>query len=119
MKKMFSLSALLVCSVLVCLAAGASLSGEWSGTLRTGDGNEYPLLYNFKVDGDKLTGTARGPHGDLPITDGEVHGASFTFDVKLDKLHLLHTGKFYPDSVSLNIESDDAQAHTTLVRVNK
>lgn len=116
MKKMFFLSALLVSSVAFCLAATAVLNGKWSGTLKTDDGTEYPLLYNFKVDGDKLTGTVRGPHGDLPLTDGEVHGTTFSFDVDLDKMHLLHIGKFYPDSVSMDIESGDDKAHTTLVR---
>jgi hypothetical protein len=116
MKKLFLMPILLVCSIAVCLAAGANMNGAWYGTLKTDDGNEYPLQYNFKVDGDKLTGTAKGPHGDLPITDGEIHGADFTFEVTLGKMDLLHSGKIYPDSVSLNIEADDAKAHTVLTR---
>jgi len=119
MKKMFFMLALLICSVVVCLAAEVNMNGAWYGTLKTDDGNEYPLQYHFKIDGDKLTGTAKGPNGDLPITDGEVHGANFTFFVALDKMQLLHSGKFYPDSVSLNIESGDAKAHTTLKRSDR
>jgi hypothetical protein len=118
MKKMFSLS-ILLCCVAVCFATTANLNGEWSGTLKTDDGSEYPLLYNFKVDGDKLTGTVKGPHGDLPIIDGEVHGANFDFDVDLNKMHLLHSGKFCADSVSLDIETGDNKAHTTLIRADK
>jgi len=116
MKKMFSLSLMLLCCIFVCFAATTSLNGPWYGTLKTDDGNEYPLTYNFKIDGDKLTGTAKGPHGDLPIVDGELHGTDFVFTVKLDKMELLHSGKFYPDSVSLNIECDDSKAHTVLMR---
>jgi hypothetical protein len=116
MKKMFSLSALLLGCFFVCLAANTGLNGEWTGKLKTDDGNEYPLVYHFTVNGDKLTGTVKGPHGDLPLIDGEVHGDDFTFDVTLEKMHILHSGTFYPDSVSLDLESGDAKAHTTLLR---
>jgi hypothetical protein len=115
MKKLFFLLMLLICSYFVCLAAGINMDGAWYGTLKVDD-NQYPLQYNFKVDGDKLTGTAKGPDGDLPITDGEIHGTDFTFAVTLQKLYLVHSGKIYPDSISLNIESGDTKAHATLTR---
>ncbi|SDS39775.1 hypothetical protein SAMN05216490_1081 [Mucilaginibacter mallensis] len=116
MKKMFFLSAMFICSIAVCLAATVSLNGSWYGTLKTDDGTEYPLQYNFKVDGDKLTGTAKGPHGDLPILDGKVNGNDFSFSVTLEKMYLEHSGKIYPDSISLNIEAGDNKAHTVLKR---
>jgi len=115
MKKAFLLS-ILLCFVLVGLAATTALNGQWVGTLKTDDGNEYPLNYTFKVDGDKLTGTVRGPHGDLQINDGQIHGAIFSFDVSLDKMLLVHTGKIYPDSIGLDIECDETKAHTVLKR---
>jgi len=115
MKKAFLLS-ILLCFVLVGLAATTALNGQWIGTLKTGDGNEYPLNYTFKVDGDKLTGTVRGPHGDLQINDGQIHGNVFSFDVSLDKMLLVHTGKIYPDSIGLDIECDETKAHTVLKR---
>lgn len=119
MKKLFFLLALLVCSYFACLAAAIGMNGAWYGTLKIDDGTQYPLRYNFKVDGDKLTGTAKGPTGLLQITDGEVHGNDFTFAVQLQKLYLIHSGKIYPDSISLNIESGDNKAHVTLLRSNK
>ena len=115
MKKAFLLS-IMLCFVLVTLATTTALNGQWIGTLKTGDGNEYPLQYNFKVEGDKLTGTVRGPHGDLQINDGQIHGTVFSFDVSLDKMLLVHTGKIYPDSIGLDIECDENKAHTVLKR---
>jgi hypothetical protein len=115
MKKLFLLSVLL-CFVLVGLAATTVLNGQWMGTLKTDDGNVYPLQYNFKVEGDKLTGTVRGPHGDIPINDGQIHGAVFSFDVLLHKMLLVHTGKIYADSIGLDIECDETKAHTVLKR---
>ena len=117
MKKLFFLSTLLIRSYFVCLAANFNMNGAWYGTLKVDDA-QYPLQYNFKVDGDKLTGTAKGPTGDLPITDGEIHGTDFTFAVQLQKMYLVHSGKIYTDSISLNIESGDAKAHATLMRNN-
>lgn len=119
MKKSFFLLMLLICSYIACLAASIGMNGAWYGTLKIDDGTQYPLQYNFKVDGDKLTGTAKGPTGDLQITDGEVHGNDFTFAVQLQKLYLIHSGRIYPDSISLNIESGDSKAHVTLMRSNK
>jgi len=115
MKKAFLLS-ILLCFVLVTLAATTALNGQWIGTLKTDDGNEYPLNYTFKVNGDKLTGTVRGPNGDLQINDGQIHGTVFSFDVSLDKMLLVHTGKIYPDSIGLDIECDETKAHTVLKR---
>jgi len=116
MKKMFALSTLMLFCIAACFAAVTNLNGQWVGTLTTDDGTQYPLNYNFKIAGDKLTGTVKGPNGDLPLIDGEVHGSDFSFTVNLMKMHLLHTGKFYADSVSMNIESDDAKVHTVLTR---
>lgn len=116
MKKQFFLLALLLCSFIVCFAASINMNGVWSGTLKIEDGTQYPLQYNFTVDGDKLTGTAKGPTGDLTITDGEIHGNDFTFAVTLQKMYLVHSGRIYPDSISLNIESGDSKAHVTLMR---
>lgn len=116
MKKMFSLSLMLLGCIFVCFAATANLNGQWYGTLKTDDGIDYPLTYNFKIDGDKLTGTAKGPNGDLLIRDGELHGSTFSFSVTLNKMQILHTGKFYADSVSLDLECQDKEAHTVLKR---
>jgi len=116
MKKLFSLSLILLCCVFAAFAASASLNGEWHGTLKVDDDTQYPLQYDFKVEGNKLTGTAKGPTGDLPIVNGELHGSDFTFTVTLQKMTLVHSGKFYPDSVSLDIACQDKEAHTVLTR---
>ena len=54
---------------MVCLAAIADLNGKWAGKLVYND-TEYPLLYDLKVDGDKLTGTALTTEGTTQITEG-------------------------------------------------
>lgn len=116
MKRTFLTTALLICCFLASFAAIADFSGMWTGTLKTDTGEVYLLLYNFKVDGDKLTGTAKTPKGDLPIDDGKITGTDFKFTVTLGDMEIEHTGKFYDDSVSVDIAADGAKAHTTLLR---
>jgi hypothetical protein len=73
-------------------------------------------LYNFKIDGDQLTGTAKTPKGDMPINDGKLSGSSFTFNVVVNNMEIDHSGKFYGDSVGVDISLGDIKSHATLLR---
>jgi len=70
--------------VLASAALAADITGDWSGTMAMGD-NQVTLTYNFKQDGNKLTGTVTTPHGDpLPLVDGKVDGDKVSFAVNVD-----------------------------------
>jgi len=62
-KKLFNPLAL-ACCFLVLMAVFADLNGKWTGVIRTPDGNDVQVVYNFKVNGDTLTGTAESPAGE-------------------------------------------------------
>jgi hypothetical protein len=109
-------TALLMCCFFTGFETIESLNGRWTGLLKTDQGDEYPLLYNFKIEGDQLTGTAKTPKGDMPINDGKVSGNSFTFNVVVNNMEIDHSGKFYGDSVGVDISLGDARSHATLVR---
>ncbi|MBB3968810.1 glycoside hydrolase [Mucilaginibacter phyllosphaerae] len=117
-RKIFS-TALLSCCFMICLAAAvfADLNGKWTGNLTMSDGNTFPVTYDFKVDGEKLTGTAQSPQGDVNIEDGKIKGDDFTFNVNVNGLDVPHKGKVYPDSVSMNLSISGDPAHFTLKRV--
>lgn len=100
-------------------ATTENLGGKWTGLLKTDQGDEYPLMYTFKIDGTALTGTAKTPKGDLPINDGKITGDKFTFDVILNNMEIDHEGKFYGDSVGVDISLGDAKSHATLTRVTQ
>ena len=116
MKRKLLTTTLLICCFLASFATITDFSGMWTGTLKTDTGEMYPLLYNFRVDGDKLTGTAKTPKGDLPIDDGKVTGTDFKFTVTLGNMEIEHSGKFYGDSVGVDIAVNGTKAHTTLLR---
>ena len=70
--------------VFAALAAAADVTGTWTGSLATGNG-DFALVYNFKQDGATLSGTLETPQGDtVDIQDGKVNGdkISFTFEVQ-------------------------------------
>lgn len=116
MKKTFLTTALLFCCFLAAFAAIADFSGIWTGTLTTNNGDLYPLQYTFKIDGDKLNGSALSPKGELPIENGKITGSDFKFTVTLGEMDIEHTGKFYADSVSMDLTANGSKTHTVLVR---
>jgi hypothetical protein len=115
-KRAFSTLALVLCSFLICLAVVADLTGKWSGAIKTANG-DFPVSYNFKVDGDKLTGVAGAAGNSIPITDGKVDGVNFSFNLDFNGTMLKNTGKFYGDSISINVDYSGTNMHGTLKRV--
>jgi hypothetical protein len=80
---------LLVGAILtVCFAAialAADITGNWTGAISV-DGTRYNLTYNFKQDGEKLSGTLAHDGGEpLPLNDGKVQGDKLTFFVQADR----------------------------------
>lgn len=110
------ITALLLCCFFTGFATIENLNGSWTGFLKTDQGAEYPLLYNFKIDGNQLTGTAKTPKGEMPINDGTIKGDTFTFNVIVNNLEIDHTGRFYGDSVGVDISLGDTRSHATLIR---
>lgn len=114
-RKILIASALLSCFIFV-MAVVADLTGKWKGTLHTPDGNELQVVYNFKVDGDKLTGTAESPAGTVTVDDGKITGDTFSFKVTVDGNDYPHKGKMYADSCGIDIDFGGSTVHTTVVR---
>ncbi len=114
MKAKYITAALILFGFFAGLATIENMNGKWTGLLKTDQGDEYPLLYNFKIEGDQLTGTAKTPKGDMPINDGKVIGDSFSFNVVISGMEIDHHGKFYGDSVGMDFSMGDAKAHATL-----
>ena len=82
-RRRFALLTLLF-ALLAVAAWAADITGTWTGTV-SGGGNDFPLTYTFKQDGDNFTGTVTGPQGDpLPLTDCKMDGDKISFAVKVD-----------------------------------
>ena len=55
-------------------AMAADVDGKWAGTVST-PGGDFPVAFEFKADGTKLTGTTMSPDGSaVNIKDGKIDG---------------------------------------------
>ncbi len=98
--------------ILTTLAAGlaltawaADLTGQWTATFNTQIGEQH-YTYTFKVDGEKLTGTAKSDRGTTDITNGTIKGDQISFDESLDfngqTIPIKYTGTVSGDSIKLH-----------------
>jgi hypothetical protein len=80
----------------------ADISGQWTATFNTQVGEQH-YVYTFKVDGEKLTGTAKSDNGTVDIENGSVKGDDVSFIENLDyqgqKLAITYTGKVSGDEI--------------------
>jgi hypothetical protein len=81
--RIFVWSALLMVAFLTAArsAHAADLNGKWQGTMQTPDGQSLEVNFNFKIDGEKLTGTTASTYGEEQITEGAVKGDAISFIV--------------------------------------
>ncbi len=99
---------LLVSVALVCLipAFAADISGKWIAAIQTGIG-EMNYTFEFKVEGEKLTGKAvmsmGGNSSESALTEGSVKGDEISFvetlKVQGQELRVEYTGKISGDEI--------------------
>ncbi len=117
MKKGIIITLLLACSIMACLAAVNSITGNWTTTMKPGDGTEFAVTYTFKADGGKLTGNVAFPNNNnFAIKDGVIKGDSISFKVGLNGKGIPNTGRVYADSIGLDIAMMGKKYHHRLVR---
>lgn len=118
MKRKLLITTALLCFFGAAFAFIADVNGKWTGKISAPDGNEYPLNYTFKMDGDKLTGSGTSPQGEMPIGDGKLKNDSLSFTVDVGGVTVLNSGKYFAagDSISLNIDYQGYKMHSTLTR---
>ena len=109
------MSVLLVVS-LVGLSFAPDLSGRWEGKVKGPEGDELSLVYVFKVDGDKLTGTVESQMGQVPLTDGKVNGDGFSFNVQVGDSVITNEGKFKDDTATLKAHGPWGETEFTIKR---
>ena len=113
---------LIITLFVICFAVGfgilTDLSGRWAGVFTAPDGSQYPLIYTFKVDGDKLSGTLDVADMTVPLDSGKVSGNNLSFSVTAEGVTYLHKGIYYPeaDSIGMDVTFPGNKAHNTLKR---
>jgi hypothetical protein len=88
--------------MIAALAFGADVTGKWTASFDTQIGVQN-YTYNLKVDGGKLTGTAKSQFGETAITEGTMNGDDIAFVENLDfqgqPLRIEYKGKVTGDEI--------------------
>ena len=105
MKQLMCYAVLLVGLLLVGagqISAQSTVAGEWDASMNT-PGGPRPFKLVFKVDGDKITGTAKRSNGDVPLAGtvkGDEISFSYTIDYNGNAVTLSFTGKLKGDAIA-------------------
>jgi len=118
----------LVVSVLALFAAlapvfAADISGKWTSEFDSPIGRQS-YIYEFKVDGTTLTGTAtQSQRGTTEIKEGKVTGDDISFvelvKVEDNELRIEHKGKVSGDEIRLKRKVGDIAEYDIVAKRSK
>ena len=97
------------------VAMAADFNGRWEGSMSTPNG-DVQIVFNFKVDGTKLTGTVESPNGDIPLEDGKVDGNKISFKTHFGDSEINHEGTLTGDTIDLKVQGPWGDSQMTLKR---
>lgn len=69
--------------------AAVDPTGKWVGSVETPNG-PIELTYEFKLEGEAVTGTVTSAMGTLPISNGKAAADKFTYDVQIESATIAH-----------------------------
>lgn len=99
----FAVCVLFVLAVASAFAAGAA--GKWTTAIDTPIGVQN-YTYDFKVDGEKLTGSAKSQFSESQISEGSVKGDAISFVEMLTyqdmTIRVVYTGTISGDEIKFN-----------------
>ncbi len=90
----------------------SKINGKWIGKV-SGPQGEIELTFTFKVNGDTLTGTDSSSMGVIDLTNGNVKGNEFTFDVDLQGMVINHKCKYLDDD-TIDVVADIMDQKTVM-----
>ncbi len=98
MKKKFLLIAF-SSLISISFACAQDVTGHWTGKVM----DQYNVAYDFKVQGDTLTGKDTHPDGSVSdISNGKINGDAFSFDVPIQGSVTHVTGKVNGNTMTLD-----------------
>jgi hypothetical protein len=81
--KVFAITAVLL--LVAGFALAADIDGKWTGQVAGMGGDPMTINYNFKANGNTLTGTTTGMDGkDVSIKNGKIDGNNISYSVSFD-----------------------------------
>ena len=87
-----ALLALVMTVGMATAALAADVTGKWVGSVDTPNG-PIELTFEFKAEGDLLSGSVTSAMGTQALSNGKVAGELLTFDVDLEGGKITHEAK--------------------------
>ncbi len=107
------LFAALVFATLATASFAADITGKWTAEVPGRNGQTRTSTFDFKVDGEKLTGTTSGMQGDVPLVDGSVKGDDIAFNVEMNfngnTMKMMYKGKVAGDVIKMTRTREGAE----------
>jgi hypothetical protein len=110
------LAVALLTLIMAASAQAADVTGKWKASVSTPDGQAMDILFTFKVDGTTLSGSAVGPMGETPITEGKLEGDAISFTVDAGDFKIPHKGTVTGDTMKLTVSMGDESFAMTATR---
>lgn len=107
---------LILIFVAVSVLQAADLSGKWTASSEQG----LQWVFNFKADGNILTGSMQGREGKTQaIENGKIDGDDLSFSVNSEwqgqPVKLVMRGKVSGEKIDLRVDTEDGSWGTDLV----
>ena len=91
----------------------ADITGKWTAEVPGRGGQTRTTNFDFKVEGEKLTGTISRMQGDMPISEGTVKGDDIAFVVVANfngnEMKLVHKGKLTGEVIKMTRTREGAE----------
>ncbi len=112
LRKMLVSMVLVLGAAALCFAG--DFNGKWETNVKTPDGQEMALVFDFKVDGEALSGSVSSPFGELPLENGKISGDEISFDVDVQGSKIEHHGKLAGEAIEMKSHSQWGDTEMTL-----
>ena len=99
--------------LLTGIALAANVDGKWSGKIT---GIDMQIDFNFKADGNKLTGVHIVSGTETAIENGKIDGNNISFTVKLDMGKFEHKGVISGDQIKMTYDDGSGQTGEIVVK---
>jgi hypothetical protein len=97
------LSAAALAVAVVASVQAADVTGKWTAQVPGRDGQTREVTFNFKQDGEKLTGTMSGMQADIELKDGVVKGDDISFNTVMsmggNEIQMTYKGKIAGEEI--------------------
>lgn len=112
----------LLALALAVSAIAGDVNGTWKAKFDTQIGEQH-YTYQFKADGEKLTGTAKNDMGSTEIKEGTIKGDDIFFVETIDfngtALRIEYTGKLVGDEIKFTRKVADFATEDLVAKRDK